>query len=156
MSALRRDTDLSIGLLQYMAETQREGYIPIRRLAAGVNAPLPFAQKAIQKLRRAGIVKCRPGPAGGAMLAMEPEQIEILRVIEAVQGRPALRPCLVRSGACPNQETCRLSDRLSILQERFEDILRETTLADLLASDGPARPQKEHGQTGTGGSQRTP
>ncbi len=51
---------------------------------------------------------------------------------ETIQGTPAVSECLLGYNACPRQRSCRISARLRDIQRTLVDLLRSTTIADVL------------------------
>ncbi len=64
-----------------------------RDLAEIQGVPTAFVAKIFSKLEKAGIVEASGGIRGGYCLAKAPEDISVLDVIEAVEGRKALFEC---------------------------------------------------------------
>ena len=64
-----------------------------RELAALQGAPAPFVAKIFGKLEKAGLVEASIGIRGGYRLARAPEDITVLDVVDAVEGRKNLFDC---------------------------------------------------------------
>ena len=64
-----------------------------RELAALQGAPAPFVAKIFGKLEKAGLVAASAGIRGGYRLARAPEDITVLDVVDAVEGRKNLFDC---------------------------------------------------------------
>lgn len=74
--------------------------------------------------------------AGGVTLARSPEQITLLEVVEALEGKITLNPCLIRAGACPLDQTCPVHDTWAEAQRALKAVLAKTTFAQLAAHNG--------------------
>ena len=72
-----------------LAELSRAGEAPtpIAVIAERRDLPLQFLEHLFGTLRRAGLVESRRGVGGGYLLARRPEEISVLDVVQALDGR---------------------------------------------------------------------
>lgn len=150
MDILRRNTDYALRLAVKLAGHAETGALSTRVLAADEDVSYQLACKLMQKLHAAGLVESDMGPRGGFRLSRSPDQITIVEVIEAIQGPLLVNRCVL-AGACPRQENCPVRVKISELQERMDDYLRNVTLAELVQE---RRPAPELGQTGNNRRQK--
>lgn len=93
--------------------------------------PKSFAAKIFQSLVRAGLVRSNRGTGGGFTLARDPEQVTVLDVIEAIEGKIAFQRCLTEPTQCNHQGGCALCGLFEQAQDRVKEVFSRTTLADL-------------------------
>ncbi len=134
MELIRRDTDYAVRALATIA--RRGHFVHACDIARAEKVPFDFLQKILRRLKKAGILKAKRGSGGGFLLAQPPEKIELLAVIEAVQGPVAVNRCFLGEGRCPRQENCPVRDRLKVVQAGIRELLAEVTL-DELVKDKP-------------------
>ena len=94
-----------------------------------------FLAKVLQTLAKNGILKSYKGVNGGFVLAEEPENISMLKVMSAVEGKaPAVFDCSSSVNHCPSSRAhiCSIWPFLNKLQGKIDSFLDELTLADLL------------------------
>ena len=91
--------------------------------------PLQFLEQLFAALRRAGIVKSRRGACGGFLLARPPAQITVLEVVETLDGLVA--PAVCTQGECERIEECGPAAVWLEAKLALEQVLRDTTIADL-------------------------
>lgn len=67
-------------------------FVPTSRLAEDLDIPAPSLSRLLRSLNRAGIIETREGAHGGVRLAVPPDQVTLLDVVEAIeQQRPLFR-----------------------------------------------------------------
>ncbi len=72
-----------------MAELARSGDrpVPIAQIAERRGMPVQFLEQLFSTLRRDGLLVSQRGVKGGYMLARPPEQINVLEVVQALDGK---------------------------------------------------------------------
>ncbi len=102
--------------------------VSTRTIAEKEDISYQLACKLMQSLSGAGLVKSSMGPKGGFTLGRDPGKINLLEIIEAVQGPVSVNRCLVEGEGCVRQPECPVSGTLEQLQEHIESFLTKTTL----------------------------
>ena len=94
--------------------------------------PKSFLAKIFQHLAKAGLVRSVRGAGGGFVLAMEPDQITALQVIEAIEGKIVFQRCLQEEPECEHFGGCALCGLFEQAQDGMKEVLMRTTLSDLI------------------------
>jgi Rrf2 family cysteine metabolism transcriptional repressor len=116
--------------------------IPLAEIAANDGLPLAYLEHLVARLRKAGLVDSRRGSRGGYMLARPAGEITMAEVVEALEGSIAPIECISQAAdgsiVCSRESSADhvCPTKLLWTRVRFSIVntLRETTLADLLAS----------------------
>jgi Rrf2 family protein len=101
------------------------------QIADGTQVPVGYLAKVMQSLSRARLVKSRRGVNGGFVLACDPRELSLLRVIHAVDP-------IRRLAGCPlgvlshGPRLCPLHHRLDQAAAMVEDAFSHTTVAELV------------------------
>ncbi len=97
--------------------------------------PLAFLTQVLRTLVAGGLLESTRGPAGGYRLSRKPGRISVLDVITVLQGPVAPANCAGASqaGDCGHENGCSLAGVWSRLQSANEEVLSQTSLADILA-----------------------
>lgn len=67
-------------------------FVPTNQIAADLDIPTPSLARLIRELNRAGIIETREGARGGVRLAVPPDRVRLLDVVDAIeQQRPLFR-----------------------------------------------------------------
>ncbi len=115
--------------------------------------PRRYANKVLQALVRAGLVRSQPGPGGGYRLGLQPEEFSILDVIGAVEPIPRIVRCPL--GLRTQSDLCPLHRELDDALAAMEQALRRVTIAHLLKRHGvPPLCELERGVTTIGSPAR--
>ncbi len=111
--------------------------------ASGLNLD-EFSRKYLHalltSLKEAGIVKSRRGAHGGYLLAMDPSDIYMSTVFEALEGRMSIIDCLTDPSLCNRQESCESFGLWERLNNTLEEYLNGVTLADILQESRQSQP----------------
>ncbi|MFC8797699.1 RrF2 family transcriptional regulator [Promicromonospora sp. NPDC057138] len=124
--------------LGWIEEAGDVGAAPTARLADFYDLPPAYLNKQLQALVREGILSSTPGPRGGFRLARRLEDITVLDVVVAIEGRAGAFDCaqILRSGpggdAGTNyRESCLISQTMTKADLAWRKELASETLADI-------------------------
>ncbi|MBI5118549.1 Rrf2 family transcriptional regulator [Candidatus Poribacteria bacterium] len=95
------------------------------------NVPPSFLSKIFQNLARAGIVSSSRGTGGGFTLLKPPEDINLLDVLEAIEGQIEMNVCLGNGDVCGNRSVCPVHDVWREAQDQLFATLRKQSFAQL-------------------------
>ena len=104
-----------------------------------------YLEQLLRFLRRAGIVETVRGAAGGYRLCCAPAELDVGRVLAALEGSTAVVDCVGTGDACCDRAcTCSARPLFLKLQARINDVLRDTTIADLATDYIEQKRRMEH------------
>ncbi|MCP4307540.1 MAG: Rrf2 family transcriptional regulator [bacterium] len=95
---LARKTDLAIRAMRALGAAGDR--IPGHQLAEIIGATAPFVSQVVHPLVQRGWLDSKPGPSGGYGLAVDPQTITILDVIELIEGPIDNGVCVLVGGPC--------------------------------------------------------
>lgn len=102
---ITRETDYAIRCVLHLAES-KEDVVMIGEIAKDRKIPKSFLAKILQKLAKAGIVQSLRGVKGGFQLSKKPENINLLDVIEVIEGPVSMNICAMSKRECSMSGTC--------------------------------------------------
>ncbi|HEX2987046.1 MAG TPA: Rrf2 family transcriptional regulator [Chloroflexota bacterium] len=120
-----------------------------QQIADAAHIPVGYLYKVLQSLGRAGLVQSTRGLHGGYVLSLPPEDISILRVVQAVDPIQRIKVCPLNLKS-HSTRLCPLHRRLDEAAAMVEHAFAQTTLAELL-HPGPGafpRPLCDCGHSG--------
>ena len=102
-----------------------------QQIAAATRVPAGYLAKVMQGLSRTGLVHAQRGLHGGFTLAVPPDVLTVLDVVQAVDPIRRIRSCPL--GIEGHISLCPLHRRLDQALGMVESALKKSTIAELLA-----------------------
>lgn len=127
---IRRNTDYGIRALVYLALNPGV-MVGAPDIAEKQEVPIEYLHKIMQKFVRSGLVDSHRGVQGGFSLAKPPEEIQILEVVEILQGKLHVNKCFLAKGVCSRSPECQLKQNWLVIQNKLTDMLKGITIKDL-------------------------
>lgn len=139
-----------------LALNAQEGPVSLADISERQHISLSYLEQLFSKLRRNDLVTSVRGPGGGYQLAREPDLIEIVQVIDAVDESVDATRCQGK-GDCQDGQTCLTHNLWCELSEQIHDFLSSISLGCLVKrADVKQIANRQHGnQAGLAGEQNT-
>lgn len=152
MLHLTRKTDYALVALTYLAQHRAEtgvdagdldakgasAEVSARKIADQFGMPLPLLMNILKELAQAKIIGSTRGLHGGYHLALDPDTVTLLEVIEAMEGPIKFTECAeglpILGQGCAIQDCCNIRGPIRRLNQRIKGFLAEVTLTDLMES----------------------
>lgn len=128
--ALSQTTGYAILALSCL-EGCRDRWVLAKTIAECTGVPLPYLSKTLHALTGSGLVLAKRGYRGGFQLGRPADQITLLEVAEAVEGRKWLPVCLLGLEECSDQRGCPTHAFWTKKRARIEKELKRLTLRDV-------------------------
>ncbi|PKN93867.1 MAG: hypothetical protein CVU44_08615 [Chloroflexi bacterium HGW-Chloroflexi-6] len=108
MLKINRQTDYAARVVLALAIKGETARISSATIQREMQIPKAFMARIVAQLAQAGLVLTFPGRDGGLSLPCPPENITLLQVVEAFEGRLLLSDCLLPTGDgdCPFLSRC--------------------------------------------------
>lgn len=132
MKLITRNTDYAIRAICSIAESKEKKMFSVSELAKELKIPRPFLRKILQILDKKKILNSHKGRGGGFNLAVSPDKIFLVDLMEIFQGPLKLNDCLFSKDICPDVFTCRLRKKINSLQRYVVKELKTITIGSLL------------------------
>ena len=113
-------------LVQLAKRYEGSGVSSIEELANVEKIPAKYLAQILSELRNGGLVESRRGKQGGYLLARAPDQISISDVISLIESE-----MFSESARVSGDSGEAIAKAWAEIQERFEEIVRSITLAEL-------------------------
>ena len=136
-------SEYGVRAMVQLARAYGKGPVPLSYVAGKERISLDFLEQLMLILRNQGLVRSVRGVHGGYMLALEPRQISVSDVMQAMDGPFMPAQCLELTASEPGvcnlgitMLDCTTRDVWMLLQERVTETLSAVTLADLCHEQG--------------------
>lgn len=123
--------EYSVRAMLHLAAQPRGRIVPTNEISEAWEIPKAFLRKIVQLLSKSGLILSHRGVGGGLELAKPAEEITLLEVVEASEGKLALNKCLLHAGLCTRDSWCAVLPVWAEAQEKVAETLRGKTLAEL-------------------------
>lgn len=100
-------------------------------IAEITNASKHHTSKVMQRLVKHGLIGSTRGPSGGFYLKKKPEDILLIDILEAIEGKVELTPCPIDNEFCPFG-SCLMGGICFEISEKLLNHLKSNTLSDVL------------------------
>src|SRR4051812_35667795 len=97
---LTRRGDYGVRAMLALASTEDERPVSVRRIAEMMAIPAPILPSVMRQLVRAGLADAISGRSGGYRLGRPAGDINLLEVVEAIEGDSRRQTCVLRGGPC--------------------------------------------------------
>ena len=132
---LTKTSQTAIQALLFIAEAGEGSPVSPGKIAEHLDASPSYMAKIRTLLVKADILQTFRGMYGGVKLSHEPEQIRLLHIVEACQGKILPDYCQDHPRL---KEVCAYHRAMSELQRAIVETLERWTLADLAAKPAPS------------------
>ena len=134
---ISRRTDYGVRVILDLSCLSQAERASTQDISERQNIPTPFLAKIISQLALAGLVTTYRGAGGGVTLSRPASDINLLQVIEALEGPIRLNRCVIEPAACPRNGHCPVHDIWANAQAELTATLASTTFAELADTPSP-------------------
>jgi len=124
---LTRRGDYAIRAMLHLERTM-DGTVSGTAIARETQIPGRFVGQVMGDLGRAGLVNARIGRRGGYRLSRPAAQINLLEIVEAVEGDTRRKTCVLSQGACSFEHACDVHEFFAAAQNALMTRLSQSTL----------------------------
>jgi len=112
-----------------------DGGVALRsEIAEAQYIPTSFMAKILRSLVRARLLRSSRGVNGGFSLARPAAEVNMLEIVEAIEGPLALTDCVPNPSGCGWAADCPASSVWLKVQDAVKETLKATTLEDLVST----------------------
>jgi len=131
---ITRNTDYAVRALCCITE-KKEEILSVSKLVKYLDMPRPFLRKILQILNKEGLLGSYKGKGGGFALALPPEKISLLGVMEIFQGPIRLNECKFKKSDCPYTSNCLLKKEIDEIEKEVMVKLKAITIASIIKKE---------------------
>jgi len=133
MLKINRQTDYAVRVVLALAKQGESARISSAVIQREMQIPKAFMARIVAQLAQAGLVLTFPGRDGGLSLPCPPENITLLQVVEAFEGKLLLSDCLQPKGDgdCPFLSHCPVRSKWGRVQAAMTREMASIHFAEL-------------------------
>ncbi len=123
---LTQKVDYGILLLTCIA---KEPNLSIKKIAEKSRISFSFLQKIAGLLHNAGLITSTRGKYGGYTISKAPDELNLKEVIEALEGKVAIVPCLKENSNCKHSDYCAIRPTFRRINEEIQEHIVNKSLS---------------------------
>lgn len=129
-----RSAEYAIRAFVHLADVPAGKYAMVKNIAEECEIPTHFLAKILQQMARKGFLRSSKGPTGGFSLRRPADEINLLELVDAIDGLSEYQRCPGGMAECNDEAQCGMHDAWKGLRSRILDYLEETSIADVAAA----------------------
>jgi Rrf2 family protein len=127
---LSRTAEYALRAVLFLADRGEPTNVDL--IAERLGVPRNYLSKTLHRLAREGVLTSTRGQGGGFRLALPPDRLPLLRVVEPFDPISGERRCLLGRPQCSDANPCPAHHQWKSVSERVAEFFRERTVGDLL------------------------
>lgn len=125
-------TEYAVHSLVYLAVRPRSEAYFVEEIATVQNISPSYLAKVFRRLAKAGILNSFRGAKGGYKLAIEPHELTLRKVVEAIEGKTPIFKCHEEQLKCTLGVHCYIKTILNGVETAVYEALEKNTIADIV------------------------
>ncbi|MEO0275493.1 MAG: Rrf2 family transcriptional regulator [candidate division WOR-3 bacterium] len=138
---ITRKTDYAIRSILYLCE-KKDKIADVNEISRKKLIPKIFLAKILQKLSKKGIVKSLKGRKGGFYLVKDPSKLNLMEIIELIQGPISINLCAVDKRKCKLSNICSVHPVWVEMRKDIEKELRKISFKKLIEKEKELKRRK--------------
>ena len=121
----------SIAIHSLVLIARSEGKLNVVKISEATGSSKHHVAKVLQRMVKDGYLISGRGPSGGFLMRKSPEEITLLNIFEAIEGKIEVNHCPMENPVCPFDK-CLMGNIVTKITKQFRDHLASQTLAELI------------------------
>ena len=119
--------------LAVLKEENPDGRRTVQEIAEKLHASVHTLQKVTRRLIVMEMIEGTRGANGGLRLTVNPDKVNMLQIIEGIEGKIHSNGCLFSKRVCPTNGHCVFEGLTGKMERMVRDYFTNTTLSDLVS-----------------------
>jgi Rrf2 family protein len=135
MFQISKKVEYALIAMRHMALAPGESIVTTKEIAERYHLPYDLLAKVMQKLARNGFIASYQGVRGGYIFRLNPSEVKISSVINAIEGKPNVSIIQCESDTaetCIIHTTCTIKTPLVKLQSNINTVLSEMSISEMV------------------------
>jgi Rrf2 family protein len=126
-----RSAEYAIRAFVFLADVPEGKYAMVKNIAEECSIPAHFLAKILQQMARKGFLRSSKGPTGGFSLRKAASEVNILEIVEAIDGLEEYQRCPSGMAECNDEAQCGMHESWKALRARILEYMEETSIQDV-------------------------
>lgn len=109
-----------------------EKKIGIKQISKDLNIPTPFLGKILQTLAKHKLLSSTKGPHGGFGLGRNAKKINLIDIVDIIDGQDIFNKCLIRLDDCNDKEPCTMHSKYAEVREQLLNLFQNQNISELI------------------------
>lgn len=131
MLALPQTAEYALRSVNFIAEHEVKGPVPVSVIARSLGAPANYLSKTLHQLGALGVLQSVRGVHGGYLLGKPARELRLSHIVEPFL-QPTEHRCIMGRPSCEENASCGAHDRWKEVQSVARHFFADLTVADLL------------------------
>jgi Rrf2 family transcriptional regulator, iron-sulfur cluster assembly transcription factor len=123
--------ELGLQATLFLSTQEEMSFFNAGDISEKLKVPKEFVSKVLQHLTKKGIVGSKKGKSGGFYLAKSPNDIKLIDIVEAIDGRDAFSTCVLGFTGCSPDNPCPVHEKWGKIRTEALQMLSHQTLQEL-------------------------
>lgn len=135
MFQLSKKVEYALIAMRHMALAREGPIVTTKEIAEKYQLPYDLLAKVMQKLTREGFIVSYQGVRGGYILRLDPKEVKISSIINAIEGKPNISIIQCESESpetCGIHSTCTIKTPLVRLQSNINTVLNDMSISEMV------------------------
>jgi Rrf2 family protein len=130
---LSNTSKYAIRAVIYLAlKSKGDEKIGIKQISNDLEIPTPFLGKILQSLAKHKLLFSTKGPHGGFSLGKSAYNINLMDIVEVIDGLDSFNMCVLGLKSCSNNEqNCPVHEKYSTIREQLKDLFQDENIGKL-------------------------
>ena len=130
MLKITRKAEYALIALRHLNSIKGGELATVKEISTQYGIPQELLAKALQQLARAKVIEAIKGPSGGYKLVRDPNEINMTKFFEILEGPMGIMDCYFDSG-CNQLSACTIRTPINRINDSIRTIFDKMTLADI-------------------------
>ena len=130
MLKITRKAEYALIALRHLNGIKDGKLATVKEISTQYGIPQELLAKALQQLARAKVIEAIKGPSGGYKLVRDPNEINMTKFFEILEGPMGIMDCYFDSG-CNQLSACNIRTPITRINDSIRTIFNKLTLADI-------------------------
>ena len=130
MLKITRKAEYALIALRHLNSIKDGELATVKEISTKYGIPQELLAKALQQLARAKVIDATKGPSGGYKLLTDPNEINMTKFFEILEGPMGIMDCFFESD-CNQLSACNIRTPINRINDSIRTIFDKLTLADI-------------------------